>query len=156
MVKPIYLLCIVLLFCFPAQTTELTETLKKIKPSVVAIGIANPTASPRIRLIGSGFVVKPGNRIVTNYHVIANPLDDSKLEQYVVLSGQGTVFKVHPVQKQKVAPEVDLALLTIAEPLPALKVSNAPLTAEGSAIAFTGYPITQVLGLYPATHSGII
>lgn len=156
MVKHFYLLSILLLFNFPAQSTELIETLKKIKPSVVAIGIANPTASPRIRLIGSGFVVSPGNRVVTNYHVIANPLDESKLEQYVVLSGQGTVFKVHPIQQQKHAPAVDLALLTIAGQLPALNVSQAPLIEEGSAIAFTGFPITQVLGLYPATHSGII
>jgi len=156
MVKHIYLLSIFLLFSFPSESTELVETLKKVKPSVVAIGISNPTGSPRIRLIGSGFVVSPGNRVVTNYHVIANPLDDSKLEQYVVLSGHGTVFKVHPVQQQKHAAAYDLALLTIAEKLPALAVSRASLTAEGSPVAFTGFPITQVLGLYPATHSGII
>ena len=156
MVKHIYVLSILLLFSYPAHTTELVETLQKIKPSVVAIGIANPTGSPRIRLIGSGFVVSPGNRVVTNYHVIANPLDDSKLEQYVVLSGHGTVFKVHPIQQQKRAPAHDLALLTIAETLPALTVSKAPLIAEGSSIAFTGFPITQVLGLYPATHTGIV
>ncbi|MBV2127726.1 S1 family peptidase [Arsukibacterium indicum] len=156
MVKHIYLLSIFLLFSFPTQSTELIETLKKIKPSVVAIGISNPTASPRIRLIGSGFVVSPGNRVVTNYHVVAAPLDESLLEQYVVLSGQGTVFKVHPVQKQRNKPAFDLALLTIAERLPALSVSSEPMLAEGSSIAFTGFPITQVLGLYPATHSGII
>ncbi|WP_213999947.1 serine protease [Arsukibacterium sp.] len=156
MVKHIYFLSILLLFNLPAQSTELVETLQKVKPSVVAIGISNPTGSPRIRLIGSGFVVSPGNRVATNYHVIANPLDESRLEQYVVLSGHGTVFKVHPIQQQKHAPAHDLALLTIAETLPALTVSDAPLTAEGSPVAFTGFPITQVLGLYPATHSGII
>ncbi|WP_097111177.1 S1 family peptidase [Arsukibacterium tuosuense] len=156
MVKHNYFLCIFLLFCFPALPTELVETLQKIKPSVVAIGISNPTGSPRIRLIGSGFVVSPGNRVVTNYHVIANPLDESKLEQYVVLSGHGIVFKVHPIKQQKHAPAFDLALLTIAEQLPALAVSREPLIAEGSPVAFTGFPITQVLGLYPATHSGII
>jgi S1-C subfamily serine protease len=156
MVKHICFLIVCLLVSLPAQATELVETLKKIKPSVVAIGISNPTGSPRIRLIGSGFVVSPGNRVVTNYHVIANPLDESKLEQYVVLSGNGTVFKVHTITQQKHAPAYDLALLNINAQLPALTISKAPFIAEGASIAFTGFPITQVLGLYPATHTGII
>ncbi|KKO46908.1 peptidase S1 [Arsukibacterium ikkense] len=156
MAKHIYFLLSLLMFSSVAATAELVSTLQKIKPSVVAIGIQNPTSSPRIRLIGSGFAVSPGNRIVTNYHVVANPLDDSKLEQYVVLAGQGAAITVYQVQKQRNAPAFDLALLTIGGHLPALTVNKAPLLAEGSAIAFTGFPITQVLGLYPATHSGII
>ncbi len=156
MVKHICFFTSLLLCSYPALASELVSTLTKVKPAIVAIGIQNPTASPRIRLIGTGFAVSPGNRIVTNYHVVANPLDDSRLEQYVVLSGQGTHIKVHPVQQQKSAPAFDLAVLTISEHLPALTISAAPLLAEGSAVAFTGFPITQVLGLYPATHSGII
>ncbi len=156
MVKHTYLAISLLLCSTVTQAAELVNTISRVKPSVVAIGISNPTGSPRIRLIGSGFAVAPGNRIVTNYHVIANELDEERLEQYVVLSGQGATIKVHPVLQQKKAPAFDLALLTIAEKLPALTVSKAPLLAEGSAIAFTGFPITQVLGLYPATHSGIV
>ncbi len=156
MVKPIYFFIFCLLVSLPSHATELVDTLKKVKPAVVAIGISNPTGSPRIRLIGSGFVVSPGNRVVTNYHVIANPLDESKLEQYVVLSGQGTVLKVHKITEQRHAPAYDLALLSISGQLPALTVSKAALVAEGTPVAFTGFPITQVLGLYPATHSGII
>ena len=156
MVKHICFFVLCLFFILPTHATELVDTLKKVKPSVVAIGISNPTGSPRIRLIGSGFVVSPGNRIVTNYHVIANPLDESKLEQYVVLSGHGTVFKVHQITQQSHAPAYDLALLSINEQLPALAVSKTSLVAEGTSIAFTGFPITQVLGLYPATHTGIV
>jgi serine protease Do len=156
MVKHIGLLIGLLILTSLAQATELVETLKKIKPAVVAIGIQNPTGSPRIRLIGSGFAVSPGNRIVTNYHVIAKELDESKLEQYVVLSGQGATFRVHPIKSKQVSPAYDLALLTIPELLPSLVVSQGSLLAEGSRIAFTGFPITQVLGLYPATHAGII
>ena len=104
MVKHTYLAISLLLCSTVTQAAELVNTISRVKPSVVAIGISNPTGSPRIRLIGSGFAVAPGNRIVTNYHVIANELDEERLEQYVVLSGQGATIKVHPVLQQKKAP----------------------------------------------------
>ena len=148
-----------LLVTFPllAQQNELSKTLVKIKPSIVAIGIYNPTASPRTKLVGTGFVIQPGNRIVTNYHVVATALNSAQQEGYVILSGQANQIKQHKVITQKNAIAYDLTVLSIAENLPALNLnSGADLIAEGSNIAFTGFPITQVLGLYPATHRGIV
>lgn len=148
-----------LLVTFPllAQQNELSKTLVKIKPSIVAIGIYNPTASPRTKLVGTGFVIQPGNRIVTNYHVVATALNSAQQEGYVILSGQANQIKQHKVITQKNAIAYDLTVLSIADNLPALSLHSGPdLIAEGSDIAFTGFPITQVLGIYPATHRGII
>lgn len=135
----------------------LSTTIQQVKPAIVAIGIHNPTGSPRTRLVGTGFVVPPGNQIVTNYHVIASPLDTNRQEEYVVLSGQGNQIVQHKVLQQRSALAYDLAVLTIQQRLPALTLLSTPeLVAEGTEIAFTGFPITQVLGLHPATHRGII
>jgi S1-C subfamily serine protease len=151
------LFCLVLLLCWPLSGfASLPDTIAKVKPSVVAIGIHNPLGAPRIRLIGTGFAVADGSKIATNYHVIAPRLNPDKNEQYVVLSGSADQVKVHPVISSRHEAAYDLAVLTIKERLPALTLGSAELQAEGTAIAFTGFPITAVLGLYPATHRGII
>jgi S1-C subfamily serine protease len=135
---------------------DLATLLPQIKPSVVAIGIYNPTAAPRLKLIGSGFAVAPGNKIATNYHVVEKSLDANKNESYVVLSGHGTQPSMHRILKTTSSREHDLAVLTIDAKLPFLSLADKTLIAEGTEIAFTGYPITGVLGLFPATHRGII
>ncbi|MCB5226708.1 serine protease [Alishewanella sp. 16-MA] len=151
-----FLLCILALFS-SMSNAQLVDVIKKIKPSVVAIGIYNPTASPRIQLVGTGFVISPGNLVVTNYHVVSRGLDESKMETYVVLSGSVQQVKQHQITSRRLAPEHDLALLSIDSQLPAVTLSSqSELAPEGLEIAFTGYPITSVLGLYPATHRGII
>ena len=94
------LLILTLLLPLAASAKPLSDTIKQVKPGIVAIGIFNPTASPRVRLVGTGFVVTPGNRIVTNYHVIAAPLDSNRQEQYVVLSGQGSQVVQHFIAVQ--------------------------------------------------------
>lgn len=151
-----FILLISMLYSGILQAADLVSLLPQIKPAVVAIGIYNPTAAPRLKLIGSGFAVTPGNKIATNYHVVEKALDISKNESYVVLSGHGTKPTMHRITKTVSSREHDLALLTIEQKLPFLSLASADLTAEGAEIAFTGYPITGVLGLYPATHRGII
>jgi len=149
--------CLALLLCWPfSGFASLPDTIAKVKPSVVAIGIHNPLGAPRIRLVGTGFVVADGNKIATNYHVIAPQLNTDNNEQYVVLSGSADQVKVHPIISSRHEAAYDLAVLTIKERLPALTLGSAELQAEGTTIAFTGFPITAVLGLYPATHRGII
>ena len=149
--------CLALLLCWPSSVlASLPETIAQIKPSVVAIGIHSPLGAPQIRLIGTGFAVADGSKIVTNYHVIASRLNLDRNEQYVVLSGNADKVKVHPIVSSRHEATYDLAVLNITERLPALTLGSEQLQAEGTAIAFTGFPITAVLGLYPATHRGII
>lgn len=145
-----------LMFSTVANAGNLPAVIAQVKPSVVAIAVFNPTAAPRLKLIGSGFVVAPGNKIVTNHHVIEKTLDSTRNERYVVLSGHGTQPVMHAVLNKVTSREHDLAVLTIEQILPAMPLAKSGLIEEGTEIAFTGYPITGVLGLYPATHRGII
>jgi len=151
------LLCIALLWhlAVPAHAA-LQDSIKKIKPSVVAIGVFSPLASPRVRLVGTGFVVADGSKIVTNYHVIATAPDVKRNETYVVLSGQADNIQIHQIIDTKTQTAHDLAVLTIEAKLPAATLAGAEFINEGTEIAFTGFPISAVLGLYPATHRGII
>lgn len=151
MMKLLWITCLGI-FSLAVQATNLPQLIPQIKPSVVAIALYNPTGSPRLKLIGSGFVVAPGNQVVTNHHVISKLPDESKNERYVVLSGHGSDPVVHPILSKKSDSIHDLAVLKIAATLPALRLANNEPTPEGTALAFTGYPITGVLGLYPATH----
>lgn len=148
------LLCLLGL-TWPAKAA-LPELITQLKPSVVALAIYSPSASPRLKLLGSGFVITPGNLIVTNHHVVAVKPDTEKNETYVVLSGHGQQPKVHQILHQRLDRAHDLAVLEIAETLPAVKLASSDYVAEGTALAFTGYPITGVLGLYPATHAALL
>lgn len=135
---------------------ELSDLIPKVKPAVVAIALYNPTSAPRLKLIGSGFAVAPGNRIATNFHVVEKLPDISKNESYVVLSGHGSQPQMHQIKHIRSNREHDLALLEIAATLPYMDLADEQVIAEGTEVAFTGYPITAVLGLYPATHRAII
>ncbi|CAM3835897.1 S1 family peptidase [Rheinheimera salexigens] len=143
------------LFSFSVKA-DLVQVISDIKPAIVAIGIHNPLAAPRIRLVGTGFAVADGRKIVTNYHVVSALLNTERNESYVVLSGNGSDIKMHSVLSTKTDSTHDLAVLSIGEKLPTVNLANNKLIAEGSSIALIGYPITAVLGLYPATHTGII
>lgn len=151
-----YIFIFFALFFNNVYSQTLPQLIASVKPSVVALAIYNPTGAPRLKLIGSGFAVAPGNLVVTNYHVVSNPLDDSKNERYVVLSGSGNNPVIHPIVSRKHSQVHDLAVLTIESKLPSLPLAQAELAPEGTEVAFIGYPITAVLGLYPATHRAII
>jgi S1-C subfamily serine protease len=149
-------LLILAIFNSANANTDLPALITQLKPSVVAIALYNPTAAPRLKLLGSGFVISPGNLVVTNFHVISTPADITKNETYVVLSGHGQQPRIHSIKQTRTDARHDLALLEIDEKLPAVRLAQAAYIAEGTELAFTGYPITGVLGLYPATHRALL
>ncbi len=151
-----FLLLCLLVLGKAIAATSLPDHIKAIKPSIVAIGLMSPTASPRIQLLGTGFVVADGHQVATNFHIVARTPDPALLEQYVVLSGQGEQVELHQVLHIAEDAAHDIAVLTIEKALPALTLSTDAMVPEGSSVSLTGYPITSVLGLYPATHRGII
>ncbi len=135
----------------------LTEVIKQIKPSVVGIGLYTPTSQPQNVLLGSGFAVADGLHIVTNYHVVPEVLDTEKLQKIAVFIGTGPRAEVRIADIVVSNKKDDLIVLKITgKPLPALTLADDKLVDEGTEIAFTGFPIGAVLGLYPVTHRGII
>jgi S1-C subfamily serine protease len=145
------------LFTHGHARAELADTVEKIKPSIVGIGVHTPTSRPQNILRGSGFVIGNGQYVVTNHHVLPTDLDDSLLQQMAVFVGSGKTAKVRKATIVASHERYDIAVLKIeGSPLPALPLGKTTFKREGSYVAFTGFPIGTVLGLYPVTHRGII
>ena len=134
----------------------LPDTIDKVRSSVVAVGVYQPSGSPRQQFRGTGFVVDNGHMVVTNHHVLPDKLDEAKREQLAVFSGRGRKARVHKARVMARDKKHDLALLYISMPLPAMTLSKKTKVREGTEIAFTGFPLGMALGLYPVTHRGIV
>ncbi|GAB5380354.1 MAG: hypothetical protein Alis3KO_10060 [Aliiglaciecola sp.] len=147
---------VALLLSLPVGAHSIVEIVDRVKPSIVGIGVFDPINAPRANLHGSGFVVADGKHIITNHHVISKPLAENSRQRRVVFVGQGK----RPITLDATVVEVDelhdLALLRVERKLEPMKLASATLIKDGSEIVFTGFPIGAVLGLYPATHRGII
>jgi S1-C subfamily serine protease len=141
----------------PAHAAEQSQTIARVKLSVVGVGTFLKTRSPAIVFVGTGFAIADGRHIVTNAHVVSRPLDASKLETPIVLVSKDG--EPQPRESEIVAVDKahDLALLKISgEPVPALKLGHSEEVAEGRSLMFTGFPIGMVLGFHPATHRAMV
>lgn len=145
-----------LLYVIPTKA-EFVDVVAKVKPSVVGIGIHTPTSRPQNILRGTGFVIGDGHYIITNAHVLPTELDESLLQKMAVFIGSGKNAKVRHADIIATSDLYDLAILKMSgSPLPAMSLADNKIRPDGSYIAFTGFPIGGVLGLYPVTHRGII
>jgi len=143
------LLCLLLT---PARA-DIVELLPRIKPAVVGVGSYHPLATPRIRLLGTGFVVGDGRHVITNAHVVPPLLDTQKGESLAIFAREGDQVRVISLKQLAKDPDHDLALLKFEGPaLSALRLGQAKDVKEGATYYFTGYPIGAALGLYPVTH----
>ncbi len=157
MLRYMNILLLTTVFFTATSNAEFVSVVAKIKPSVVGIGIHTPTSRPQNILRGTGFVIGNGQYVVTNDHVLPTMLKESLLQKMAVFIGSGKDAKVREAEVIATSSLYDLAVLKISGPaLPAMKLANDELYADGSFIAFTGFPIGGVLGLYPVTHRGII
>jgi len=143
-----------------AARAGLEELIVKAKPSVVAVGIFNPTNSPRFGFRGTGFVVEQGNLVVTNAHVLPDPLPAAGSAEglrVVVPPSGGDSAQLRTATLLRLDRSRDLALLRIdGPPLPALTLAPPGSVREGNAIAIIGFPLGGVLGFTPVTHRGIV
>lgn len=136
---------------------DLADTIERIKPSILVIGLFNKTASPQFQMRGTGFVVGSGNIAATNSHVLPENLDrDTRI---VVLQSTGLQgnSQIRPAEILARDKDHDIALLRIEGPLlPSLKLIPSDSVREGQGVAFTGFPIGGALGFSPVTHRGTI
>lgn len=160
----IFIATFLLLALSPAlQADSLPDVIDQLRSSIVGVGTAYPPRQPNIKgppssLLGTGFVVGNGLQIITNAHVVPKKLDTDNKQALVVFSGRGKLIRAHPARVVRSDLEHDLALLEIeGTPFPApLKLGDSGTVREGQKVAFTGFPIGAVLGLYPVTHRGIV
>ena len=134
---------------------DFPDIVAQVKSSVVAVGTFQPTRNPQFKFRGTGFIAGNGNLVVTNAHVLGDPLDNN--ESFVIgVPAQGRVT-VRPVVKQASDPDHDLLVLRFeGQPLPALKLADSNAVREGQDIAFTGFPLGATLGVVAATNRGIV
>lgn len=137
--------------------STLADSIERIRPSIVGVGTYQPLRRPRSKLSGTGFVIGNGLLIATNHHVVNAELDIGHNEKLVAFIGHGREPKLRDVKIAAIDRRHDLALLRIeGSALPAMQLSDDSATREGDPIAFTGFPIGAVLGLYPVIHRGIV
>lgn len=154
--------CLSTLLLSCVARAELADTLERLRGSVVAVGTLRAPKhfgkpGPAARFTGTGFIVGNGRQVITNEHVLPASLDAASGETLVVFSGRGEQAKTLAVEIVRRDPVHDLALLSFrGEALPALTLEVSAEVREGQRVAFTGFPLGMVLGLYPVTHRGII
>lgn len=141
---------------------ELPDTIERIRPAIVAVGTVKPVkranaSGPSMKYLGTGFVVDDGRKVITNFHVIPDKFDIDAQESLAVFTGHGSRGEARSARVLQSDPDHDVVLLGIGgEPLPALTLAANDRVREGQEVAFTGFPIGMVIGLYPATHRGIV
>jgi serine protease Do len=156
MKKFVLLVAVLVLTAMSVSANDLVHTIKTVKNGVVAIGLHTPLESSAPSIRGTGFVFGNGRYIATNYHVVAQTLDPSIVQNYVALAGEGRAPVMHKLSIVAIQPVHDLAILQLETPLAPLPLSEDAFLPEGSMVALTGFPIGSVLGLYPATHQAMI
>jgi len=141
---------------FIKNDNSFASLIQKVKTSIVAIGTFHFNTKPTVQFFGTGFVIGNGDRIVTNYHVVAAIKDKNLLfnlrifHENLPLKGiKATILAEDQFH--------DLLILKIhGKSLLPLPLEKSRSVQEGHKIAFTGYPIGFLLGLNPTTHTGII
>ena len=144
--------------CLPVSgNAGLPDTIERVKPSIVGIGTLQHQRRQRVQVRGSGFVVGDGKTVITNAHVVPRKLNSEQGEFVAVFFRQGKGTGSRRATEIARDEAHDISVLRIrGAPMPALKLLPGRRVREGDLIAFTGFPIGAVLGLYPATHRGIV
>ena len=152
------LLWVLLAICclsFEVSAQSLPQVIKQIKPSIVGVGSYLATRRPPSLYLGTGFVVGDGYHVITNSHVVDQKRKNK--EQLGIFYGLKKDIKFRKARILAQDRNHDLALLRLeGTRLPAMKIKASGKALEGEEIAFTGFPIGAVLGLYPVTHRGIV
>lgn len=139
------------------EGTGLADVVEQVKPSIVGVGTFEPLRRPRARLLGTGFAIGDGRQVATNHHVIDVELAADRNERLVVFTGHGRDPGLRDARVVASDVHHDLAVLAIeGTALPPMTLGSDDTIREGDGIAFTGYPIGAVLGLFPVTHRGIV
>ena len=141
-----------------AARADQSDTIERVKPSVVVVGTYQATRNPRFRFFGTGFAVGDGSLIATNAHVVSRELDIEHRETLMVLTRvPGGKIRERQAVRVAIDPDHDLALLRVAgPPFTPLQIGDSGQVREGRVYLFTGYPLGPALGAFPVTHRAMI
>ncbi len=141
-----------------ALADDTVATIERVKKSIVALGTYERTRSPAFQFRATGFAVGDGSLIATNAHALPLTVDSEHRETLAIaIPGAGREPQIREARQVAVDPDTDLALLRIGgQPLPPLRLGDFARVREGQSVLMTGFPIGGVLGIFPATHRGMI
>jgi S1-C subfamily serine protease len=141
-----------------SAAAALSDTVARMKESVILVGTYSATDSPRFTFRGSGFVVTSGNLAVTNVHVLSgNDSGDTPLKQVVVqIWTRPNQWDIRFAQVVARDTAHDVALLSFDGPAVSPVKFTERVSREGDSIAFMGFPIGGALGFSHVTHRGTI
>jgi S1-C subfamily serine protease len=133
-------------------------TIAGVKRSIVAVGTFERTRNPQFSFAGTGFAIDDGSLVATNEHVLPKVIATERYETLAIAIRAPTdTIEIRAARKFASDSSSDLALLKIeGAPLPALRLGNSGNVREGELYLFTGFPIGEVLGLYPVTHRAMV
>jgi S1-C subfamily serine protease len=125
----------------PQESTE--QVVKKSSDAVVLIYLLDSVGKETG--LGSGFIVSPEGKIVTNYHVIKD------VQKALVKLSNGAFFPVESILA--INQQQDLALIKVAgKNLPTVSISNSNGLQVGERVVAIGSP----LGLESTVSDGIV
>jgi S1-C subfamily serine protease len=148
-----------ILLAAPATLADnAVSTIERVKGSVVAVGTFERTRVPAFQFRATGFAVGDGSLVATNAHALPAMLDSERRETLVIaIPVSGREPQVREAREVAVDSGTDLAVLKInGPPLPALRLGGLEAVREGQSVLFTGFPIGGVLGVFAATHRGMV
>ena len=120
-----------------ARADGLPDTIARVKPAIVGIGIQSNNGPSRSELRGTGFAVADGYHVITNAHVVNHKLSKNKKEQLVVFVGHGKTPDIRQARVLVQDDIHDLALLRIhGRKLPVMKIADSDRVREGRVICF--------------------
>ncbi len=135
----------------PADAQALDpETIVRIKDAVVMIDVTLTTDAGETGASGSGFVISPDGKIITNAHVVSL-VSENAFGEPIVASERAVSVVFHPgtAQERSVPAQVlrensdlDLALLKIEEATPVhLDLGDSDAVQETAQIYVCGHPL---------------
>ncbi len=140
-----------------AHDYNLVKTIKKVKPSIIAIGTYHPLSRPAVNFYGTGFVFSEDGYAITAEHVIRainKKGGEGNLYAFFPDVGNSKKFKARILVKNT---KYDLAIIKLeGSGFNHVRLGNSSSVEEGQSVAICGYPYGPVFGLYPTTQTGII
>jgi len=141
----------------PFFSDPLSETVAKIRPSIVAVGSYYFKDLPTVQYVGTGFVIDDGSTVVTNAHVIDAIKRHDRMKQLRVFFPDDRPVDGRRAEVWAYDKFHDLAILRFKGPkAPPMRLIVDEEPSQGRSIAIMGYPIGLMLGLVPAVHRGTV
>jgi S1-C subfamily serine protease len=138
-----------------ATPAGLPALMRRMRGSVVPVGVFNPLANPRFGFRGTAFAVGDGSTFVTNAHVLPDPAA-TPVPQLALAIPAADGHQVRKASTLRIDRGRDIALLRLEGPgVPPLPLAER-MVEEGTDVALIGFPVGGVLGFSPVIHRGIV